>query len=156
MAISGKKGSKLNKTQRGGPRSFSEGLDRDNELLSSSSDSSSESNSEDSTSEESSNEEIEIITKKVDKVLISTKAKDVKQSFVKKEEEEVSSKPKELTRKEKEMIQHEQNKQHYLKMKAKEDAERLKIIRKKREDDALNAKKDAEEKEKERISGRRA
>lgn len=44
--------------------------------------------------------------------------------------------PRELTRREREAIQKEQARQHYLKMKEKEDAARLAIIRKQREEAA--------------------
>ena len=47
-----------------------------------------------------------------------------------------SSKPKELTRKEREAIEKEQARQHFLKMKQKEDAARLLLVKKKREEEA--------------------
>lgn len=47
-----------------------------------------------------------------------------------------TSAPKELTRREREAIQKEQARQHYLKMKEKEDAARLALVRKQREEAA--------------------
>ncbi len=44
--------------------------------------------------------------------------------------------PRELSRREREAIEKERAKQHFLKMKEKEDAARLAIIRKKREEEA--------------------
>jgi membrane protein involved in colicin uptake len=46
------------------------------------------------------------------------------------------SRPKELTRREREAIEKEQARQHFLKMKQKEDAARLLLIKKRREEEA--------------------
>ena len=61
--------------------------------------------------------------------------------------------PHEMTRKEREAIEKERARQHYLKMKEREDAARLAVIKKRREEEAARAA--AEKQAKEEASRRR-
>ena len=65
-----------------------------------------------------------------------------------------NTKPRELTRREREALEKEQARQHFLKMKQKEDAERLAQIRKKREEEAAAHAAALQEKEQARLSRR--
>ena len=66
-----------------------------------------------------------------------------------------SKEPKELSRKEREAIEKERARQHFLKMKEKEDAERLAVIRRRREEEALLRAAETKAKEEARYAKRK-
>lgn len=111
---------------------------------------SSESDSESLTSSDSSDESceaVDISDKIIDNVQSLSLNKPKNAEKIANAQSQSKKVPAEMTRREREAMEKEQARQHYLKMKAKEDAERLAIIRKKREEDA--ARHAAEEKARE-------
>jgi hypothetical protein len=62
--------------------------------------------------------------------------------------------PRELSRREREAIEKERARQHFLKMKEKEDAERLAVIRKRREEEAAQHAAEQKAKEEARFARR--
>lgn len=100
-----------------------ESRDDDKEQSTSSSDPESESGTS-STEDNNHNESMTTINRQMNKLKVNP------------DPSNNSTAPRELTRREREAIERERARQHYLKMKEKEDAARLAIIRKRREEEA--------------------